>query len=213
MVEQHSPKKKHGIYKFSFRQPWHRVGFRFYRHHGGKKKRCNNNSGYRTAKPLFLTPSAAWSHSHTTARHHCLPSTACHKTPKLPNGATLKWICYTPALPVSYCGGRPRLKCDGTRAETRFRLSAKCTSPFKSAGASVQSTTGSRGVRISGSNAGYIMFRGTAKSTGYPLHSPVSPSIPLPCFAACHHISIGIYPTCRRWGVIPAASRTCKASQ
>jgi hypothetical protein len=29
---------------------------------------------------------------------------------------------------------RGRLKCDGTRAETRFRLSAKRTSPFKSAG-------------------------------------------------------------------------------
>ena len=29
---------------------------------------------------------------------------------------------------------RMRLKCDGTRAETRFRLSAKQTSPFKSAG-------------------------------------------------------------------------------
>jgi len=29
------------------------------------------------------------------------------------------------------------LKCDGTRAETRFRLSGKRTSPFKSAGASV----------------------------------------------------------------------------
>jgi len=41
------------------------------------------------------------------------------------------------------------LKCDGRRAETRFRLSAKRTSPFNSAGASVQSTTGSRGVRIS----------------------------------------------------------------
>jgi hypothetical protein len=49
---------------------------------------------------------------------------------------------------------RLRLKCDGTRAETIFRLSAKQTSPFKSAGPSVQSTTGSRGVRISGSNAG-----------------------------------------------------------
>ena len=42
-------------------------------------------------------------------------------------------------------------------------------------GASVQSTTGSRGVRISGSNAGYTMFRGSVKSTGYTLHSPVSP--------------------------------------
>ena len=75
---------------------------------------------------------------------------------------------------------RLRLKCDGTRAETRFRLSAKGTSPFKSAGASVQSTAGSRGVRISGSNAGYTMFRGSVKSTGNPLHSPVSPSLPLP---------------------------------
>ena len=89
--------------------------------------------------------------------------------------------------------GRGQLKCDGTRAETRFRLSAKRTSPFKSARASVQSTTGSRGVRISGSNAGYTMFRGSVKGTGYPLHSPVSPSLPLPCVTACHHISTGVY--------------------
>jgi hypothetical protein len=53
-----------------------------------------------------------------------------------------------------------RAERDGTRAETRFRLSPKQTSPFKSAGASVQSTAGSRGVRISGSNAGYTTFRG-----------------------------------------------------
>ena len=78
---------------------------------------------------------------------------------------------------VSMC--RLRLKCDGTRAETRFRLSAKRTSPFKSARASVQSTAGSRGVRISGSNAGYTMFRGSVKSTGCPLHSPVSPTLPV----------------------------------
>ena len=38
---------------------------------------------------------------------------------------------------------------EGTRAETRIGLSVKRTSPFKSAGGSVQSTTGSRGVRIS----------------------------------------------------------------
>ena len=57
-----------------------------------------------------------------------------------------------------------------------FVFRAKRTSPFKSAGGgSVQSTTGSRGVRISGSNAGYTMFRGSVKGTGYPLHSPVSP--------------------------------------
>ena len=76
------------------------------------------------------------------------------------------------------------MKCDATRAETRFRLSAKRTSPFKSAGASVQSTTGSRGVSISDSNAGYTMFRGSVKGTGnhsirmFPLHFPSSAS---PC--------------------------------
>jgi len=71
-----------------------------------------------------------------------------------------------------------RLKRDGTRAETRFRLSPKRTSPFKSAGASVQSTAGSRGVRISDSNAGYTMFGGSARVLAthsirqFPLHFP-----------------------------------------
>jgi hypothetical protein len=93
-------------------------------------------------------------------------------------------------------GCRGQLKRDGTCAETRFRLSAKRTSLFKSAGASVQSTTGSRGVPISGnngSNAGYTMFRGSVKGTAYPLDSPVSSSFPLPCVTVCHHISIGVY--------------------
>jgi hypothetical protein len=85
------------------------------------------------------------------------------------------------------------LKCDGTRAETRFRLSTKRRSPFKSAGASVQSTTDSWGLRISGSNAEYTMFRGGVKSTGQPLHSPVSTSLPLPGVPTCHHISAGLY--------------------
>jgi hypothetical protein len=97
---------------------------------------------------------------------------------------------------IMLCGlhvGRGQLKCDGTRAETRFRLSAKRTSPFKSAGASVQSTTGSRGVRISGSNAGYTVLRGSVKGSGYPFHSPDSPSLSLPCVTMCHHISTGVY--------------------
>jgi hypothetical protein len=80
--------------------------------------------------------------------------------------------------------GRGQLKCYSTCAETRFRLSAK---------ASVQSTSGSRDVRTSGSNAGYTMFRGSVKTTGYPLHSPVSPSLPLPCVIMCHHISNAVY--------------------
>jgi len=85
---------------------------------------------------------------------------------------TLAFIRHTSSI----C--RLRLKCDGTRAETRFRLSPKRTSPFKSAGASVQSTAGSRRVRISGSNAGYTMSRRSVKSTGYTLHSPVSLHLP-----------------------------------
>ena len=41
--------------------------------------------------------------------------------------------------------------------------------------------------------AGYTMFRGSVKSTGYSLHTPVSPSLPLPCVTVCHHISAGVY--------------------
>ena len=37
------------------------------------------------------------------------------------------------------------------------------------------------------------MFRGSVKSTGYPLHFPVSPSLALPCVTVCHHISTGLY--------------------
>ena len=92
--------------------------------------------------------------------------------------------------------GRLLLKCDGTSAETRFHLSAKRTSPFKSARGgrgSVQSTTGSRGVRISGSNAGYTKFRGSVNNIGYPHHSSSSPSLPHQCVTVCHHISTGRY--------------------
>jgi hypothetical protein len=69
---------------------------------------------------------------------------------------------------------------DGIRAEIRFRLSAKRTSPFKSAEASVQSTTGRRGVRISGGNDGYTMFRGSAAHAirKFPFHFPTRAS---PC--------------------------------
>jgi hypothetical protein len=38
--------------------------------------------------------------------------------------------CFWTTVP----SGRGQLKCDGTRAATIFRLSAKRTSPFKSAG-------------------------------------------------------------------------------
>ena len=79
---------------------------------------------------------------------------------------------------IQQIGGIVRSKRDGTRAEIRFRLSPKRTSPFKSAGASVQSTAGSRGVRISVSNAGYTTFRGSVRVLAtlslrqFPLHFP-----------------------------------------
>jgi len=69
---------------------------------------------------------------------------------------------------------RARSKRDGTRAETRFGLLAKRTSPFKLARrgeGSVLSTTGSRGVRISGSNgsnAGYTTFWGRVQDYWLP---------------------------------------------
>jgi hypothetical protein len=72
--------------------------------------------------------------------------------------------------------GIDRAERDGTRAETRFRLSPKRTSPFKSVGASVQSTAGSRGVRISLSNVRYTTFGGgvrvlaTHSIRQFPLH-------------------------------------------
>ena len=71
-----------------------------------------------------------------------------------------------------------RSKRDGKRAATRFGLSAKRTSPFKSAGVSVQSTTGSRGVRISGQQLYRPCSDVQCKAVGYPLHSHLSPSLP-----------------------------------
>jgi len=88
--------------------------------------------------------------------------------------------------------GIARAERDGTRAETRFRLSPKRTSPFKSVGESVQSTTGSRAVRIS-SRRIVILDRPRSEvkwnCTGYPLHSPVSSSLPFPCVTVCHQVT------------------------
>ena len=117
--------------------------------------------------------------------------------------------------------GRLRLKYDGTLAETKYRLSPKRTSPFKSAGASVQSNTGSRVVCISGSNAGYtsseIVWRvlATHSIRQFPLHFPSRAS---PCdirfqmysyskllcnFCSIHTIyrhGLGLHNTYKLWG-------------
>jgi hypothetical protein len=37
------------------------------------------------------------------------------------------------------------------------------------------------------------MLRGLARHAGYPLHSPVDPSIPLPRVAVCYVILIVLY--------------------
>jgi hypothetical protein len=122
--------------------------------------------------------------------------------------------------------GRLYLKCDGTWAETRFRLSEKRTSPFnplntklnpiyhllallgahpilhvskirvKSAGGSVQSTTGRRAVHISVQALHFSckpVFCSHVTLTGYPLHSLVSPSLLHPCVTVCHHVSNAVY--------------------
>jgi len=89
------------------------------------------------------------------------------------NGSSY-FLCNILALTFS----RARAEPDGTRAETTFRLSPKRTSPFKSTGEKVQSTVGSRGVRISVSDAGYTTFRGrmrvlaTHSIRQLPLHFP-----------------------------------------
>jgi len=95
-------------------------------------------------------------------------------------------------------------------AEASFRLSAKRTSPFKSAGRHFSPLLGAevcasavvmlaavhleRMLRaVIKKNAGNTMFRGSVKSTGYPLYSPFSPSLSLSCVTVCHHISTALY--------------------
>jgi len=74
---------------------------------------------------------------------------------------------------------RCQLKCDGTRAETRLRLTTKRTGPFKSAGGRQSSRLLTAEVcGISGSNAGYTMFRGTHSIRQFTLHCPTRAS---PC--------------------------------
>ena len=83
---------------------------------------------------------------------------------------------------------RTRAEPVGTRTETTFRLSPKRTSPFKSAGESLQSTAGSRGVRFGVINAGHTMLRGrmrvlaTHSIRQFPPHFP-SRATPLPPYS------------------------------
>jgi len=128
----------------------------------------------------------------TNARNPPLRGTYCSVAPHVFTSQTVERILPLTVGRLSKVRlrvSRGQLKRDGTRSQTTFRLSAKRTSPFKSAGGGRQFSRllRSRGVRISGSNAGYTVFRGSVKGTGYPLHSPVSPSLPRPCVTVCLH--------------------------
>ena len=88
--------------------------------------------------------------------------------------------------------GRAETERDGTRAETRFGFPAKRTSPFISAGVSVQSAAGSRGC----ASAVVMLDRLCpiqCTTAGYPLHSPFSHSLLHPCVSVCHHIPFLLY--------------------
>ena len=86
--------------------------------------------------------------------------------------------------------GRPRLKGDGTRAETRFGLSAQRASPFIGGGGGQFSRLLAAEVCASA----VVMLDAPCsevqcQTTGYPLHSHVLPSLPLPCVTVCHQVS------------------------
>ena len=88
--------------------------------------------------------------------------------------------------------GRARLKCDGTRAETRFGLSAQRTSPFKLVGGQFSRLLAAE---VCASAVVMVAMLDTpcsevkCKTTGYTLHSHVSPSLLLPCVTVCHQVS------------------------
>ena len=75
---------------------------------------------------------------------------------------------------------------EGTRAEIRIGLSAKRTSPFKSTGGSVQSTTGRRGVRMKDAR-----LLATHSIRIFPLHFPSRAS---PCAVSFRFSSTSVSP-------------------
>ena len=88
------------------------------------------------------------------------------------------------------------MKRDGTRTETRFGLSAKRTSPFKLAGGQFSRLLAAE---VCASSAVMVVMLDTpcseveCKTTGYPLHSHISPSPPLPCVTVCQQVSTELY--------------------
>ena len=89
-------------------------------------------------------------------------------------------------------------KREGTRAETRFGLPTKRTSPFKLAGGGAQFSR-LLAAEVCASAVVMVVMLDTpcsaveCKTTGYPLHSYVSPSLPLPCVTVCHQVPNALY--------------------
>ena len=89
--------------------------------------------------------------------------------------------------------GRARLKCDGTRAETRSGLSAQRTSHLNRRGAQFSRLLAAE---VCASAVVMVVMLDSpcseveCKTTGYPLHSP---SLPIPCVTVCHQVSTELY--------------------
>jgi len=94
---------------------------------------------------------------------------------------------------------RARLKRDGTRAEIRFGLSEKQTSPFKLRRGEGGQFSRLLATEVCASAVVMVVMLDTpcseveCKTTGYPLHSHVSPSLPLTCVTVCHQVSTELY--------------------
>ena len=111
---------------------------------------------------------------------------------------TIQYTCFLhqPSWYVHHTG-RAHLKRDGTCAETRFGLSAKRMSPFKLAGMGGEEVQFSRLLATEGCASVVVMVvmldtpcsEVKCKTTDYPLHSHVPPSLPLLCVTVCHQVS------------------------
>ena len=90
------------------------------------------------------------------------------------------------------------MKRDGTRAETRFGLSAKRPSPFKLARGGGQFSLLLAAELCASAVVMVVMLdppcsEVACKTTGYKLHSHVTPRIPLPCVNEYHQVSTELY--------------------
>ena len=99
---------------------------------------------------------------------------------------------YNPKADSMFIGGQ--FICDATCTETTFRLLAKWTSPFKLAGCQFSRLLAAKVcasvVVIMDTPCSEVVWRVLAT---HSIRQGISPSLPLPCVAVCHHISTGLY--------------------